>query len=259
MVFKKAYKKYQKKGVRGVARFAGKRIYKRYARGGMSKVISDVARLKNLINVEKKYIDQGYDQLVGQCNGNVLATTALDITPIPTQGVGVNQRTGQSIKMTSMTCYISVNMQTAQTVPCKIRFEMYKIIGNPQTNLTNVVTECYDINPITTIIDYLSVRDPNFYSDFKKIASKVVSFPPAQFVGNTLRQKTVRFKIKLNHHVRFNGSTTTLTDGQMVLMAFAETGNISATTVSTLPYVYNTVLNSGFAYQLSNRYFYVDN
>ena len=259
MPLKKIYKKYKKGGFRKVAKYGAKKVYSRYARGGIARVVSDVARLKSLVNVEKKYIDQGYDQLVGQCNGNISATTALDITPIPTQGVGVNQRTGQSIKMTSMTVYISINMQSAQTIPCKIRFEIYKIIGNPQTSLTNVVTECYDVNPITTIVDFLSVRDPNFYSDFKKVATKTVSFPPAQYSGNTLRQKTVRFNIKINHHVRFNNSTTTLTDGQLVLMAFAEAGNVSTATQSTLPYVYSNLINTGFAYQLSNRYYYVDN
>lgn len=258
-VLRKGYKKFRKGGVSRVAKYAGRKVYKRYARGGLSKVMSDVNRLKNLINVEKKYIDQGYDNLVGQCNANTLATTALDITPIPTQGVGVNQRTGQSIKLTSMTVFISINMQSAQTIPCKIRFEIYKIIGNPQTSLTNIITECYDTNPITTIVDYLSVRDPNFYSDFKKVATKIVSFPGAQYTGNTLRQKTLRFRIKMNHHVRYNNNTTTLTDGQLVLMAFAEAGNISTSTQSTLPYVYNNLINTGFSYQLSNRYYYVDN
>jgi len=259
MPLKKIYRKYKKGGIRKVAKYGAKRVYKRYAKGGIARVVSDVARLKALVNVEKKYIDQGYDNVVGQCNGNALATTALDITPILTQGVGVNQRTGQSIKLTSMTCYIAVNMQSAQTVPCKIRFEMWKIIGNPQTSLTNVITECYDANPITTIVDYLSVRDPNFYSDFKRIGSKTITFPGAEYAGNTLRQKTIRFNIKLNHHVRYNGATTTLTDGQMVLMAFAEAGNVSTTTVSTLPFVYGTGINTGFNYQLSNRYYYVDN
>lgn len=259
MVLQKAYRKYRKGGVAKVAKYAKRKVYNRYKKGGVQQVVRDVAMLKNLINVEKKYIDQGYDQLAGQCNGNTSGTTALDITPIPTQGVGVNQRTGQSIKLTSMTVFIAINMQSAQTVPCKLRFEIYKIVGNPQTSLTNVVTECYDVNPITTIVDYLSVRDPNFYSDFKKIATKTVSFPAAQYVGNTLRQKTLRFNIKLNHHVRYNNNTTTLTDGQLVLLCFCETGNLSTSTVSTLPYVYMTPINTGFAYQLSNRYYYVDN
>ena len=262
MVFKtarKAYRKYKKGGFRGVAKYAGRKVYRRYAKGGLSKVMSDVSRLKNLINVEKKYIDQGYDQVVGQCNGNTTGVTCLDITPLPTQGSGVNQRTGQSIKMTSMTSFISMNMQTAQTLPCKIRLEFYKIVGNPQTSLANVVNECYDVNPITTIVDYLSVRDPNFYSDFKKIATKYINFPPALYSGNTLRQKTIRVSFKISHHVRYSGSTTTITDGQIVMLAFAETGNLSNSIASTLPYVYNTAINTAFQYQMSNRYYYVDN
>ena len=263
MVFraaKKVYKKYKKGGVRKVARYAGKKIYNRYSSGGLSQVAKDVSMLKNLINVEKKYLDNTYSDSVGQVLGNLTGVVYKDITPIPVQNVAFNGRTGQSIKLTSATINIILNNQSAQRVGQKVRFEIYQVKGDPKT-LTGINNELYDINPLTTIVDYMSNRNPNNYGDFKLICRRKVYYPTEQHSGSgaAARQKTLKINLKLNHHLRFDKNSLTLVAGQIFIFAVTETGNSSIAIPSTLPNIANVAVNTGIDYDISARFYYVDN
>lgn len=57
---RKLSKKYQKGGIRKVAKYGAKKLYKRYSTGGLGQVVKDVAMLKGLVNTEKKYLDNTY-------------------------------------------------------------------------------------------------------------------------------------------------------------------------------------------------------
>jgi len=258
---RKVYKKYKKGGIRKVAKYGARKIYNRYSTGGMGQVVKDVAMLKGLINTEKKYLDASYSNTVGQCLGNSRGDNFQDITPIPTQNVTYNGRTGQSIKLVSATIQLIINNQATQRVKQKIRFDIYYIKGDPKT-ITGMNNELYDPNPLTTIVDYMSNRNPNNFSDFKKICSRVVYYPeePHSGSGAAARQKTLKINLKLNHHLRFDKNTNTLISGQIYIHAVTETGNCSlATAVTTLPYIQNTVINTGFTVNMWTRFYYVDN
>ena len=263
MVFraaKKVYKKFQKGGVRKVAKYAGKKVYRRYSSGGLSQVAKDVSYLKGLINVEKKYAEASYSNLFGQTNGNASGVVTIDVTPAPAQNVAFNGRTGQSVKLVSATMNIIINAQADQDTGCRIRFEIYSVKGDPKT-ATLCTTELYDSNPLTTIIDAMSNRNPNNYSDYKLICKRSVWMPATQHAGTipSQRQKNLKINLKLNHHLRFDKNTTTLVSGQIVIIAFADSGNASSLVASTQPYIQNPQVSTGFQYNMWTRFYYVDN
>lgn len=257
---RKVYKKYKKGGVRKVAKYAGKKIYRRYSTGGIGQVVKDVAMLKGLVNTEKKYLDNTYSDSVGQVLGNLTGVVYKDITPIPVQNVAFNGRTGQSIKLVSATINIILNNQSAQRVGQRVRFEIYQVKGDPKT-LTGINNELYDVNPLTSIVDYMSNRNPNNYGDFKKICTRKVYYPTEQHSGTgaVKRQKTLKINLKLNHHLRFDKNSLTLVSGQIFIYAVTETGNSSPAVASTLPNIANGDINTGIDYDISARFYYVDN
>lgn len=264
MVFKtarKVYKKYKKGGIAKVARYGAKKVYKRYARGGMGQVAKDVAMLKAMVNTEKKYIDNTYSNVFGQVNGNSSGAIPLDITIAPIQNVTYNGRTGQSLKLVSAQINIIINNQSATAVGTKMRFEIFYVKGDPKTAAV-AMSELYDANSLTTIIDYNSNRNPNNFSDYTKICSRTIWYPTENsgVAGSKQRMKTLKINLKLNHHLRFDKNSTTLLTGQIVILAFAETGNSSnVIPTTTLNYIQNTAVNTGFTYNMATRFYYVDN
>jgi hypothetical protein len=254
------YKKYKKGGVRKVAKYAGKKIYRRYSTGGVRQVVKDVAMLKNMLNTEKKYYDATFSDTLGQVNGNLSGATYKDLTPLPVQNVAYNGRTGQGLKLVSAQINIIVNNQSAQRTKQRIRFEMYYVKGDTKT-LAGISQELYDINPLTSIVDYMSNRQPNNMKDFKKICTRYIYYPSEDHsgTGSASRQKTLKINLKLSHHLRFDKNSLTLQSGQIFIFAVTETGNSSPAIPSTLPNIANVAVNSGFDFDISTRFYYVDN
>ena len=255
---RKLYRKYKKGGVRKVAKYTGKAVYNRYAKGGMGQLVKDVGMLKAMVNTEKKYFEQTYSSSFGQVVGNSTGCSFIDITPFPTQNVTYNGRTGQSIKLVSASLNIIINNQNAQRIGQNIRFEIYYIKGDPK-NLVAMGSELYDVNPLTTIVDYMSNRNPNNFSDFQKICVRKVFYPSEQHTAENSRQKTLKINLKLNHHLRFDKNSTGLISGQVYIFAVTESGNCSAVVTSTTPYIQNAATGTGFLYSMHSRFYYVDN
>jgi hypothetical protein len=262
MKYGKVARKYKKGGIRKVAKYAvkraGKAVYNRYAKGGIKQVVKDVSMLKALVNVEKKYVEAQYAGVVGQVNANVAGLYSQDITPIATQGIGYNQRTGQSYKLTGATIHLNFNEEANQDLPIYFRVELWKVVGNPQV-ATTAVTELYDVNPLTTIIDINSDREPNFYADYKKICSKRYKFPDQQYSSQAYRNLSCKIHLKLNHHIRLDKNSNTLNNGQIIMVVFASNGNTNSVTPSTLPYVANPTIKTGLDLSFFTRFYYVDN
>ena len=256
---RKVYKKYKKGGVKKAAKYVGKSVYNRYTKGGLYQVVKDVAHLKSLVNVEKKYYEGVYSNSFGQTLGNSTGAILLDITPTPTQNVAYNGRTGQSIKIVSAQLNIIINNQINQQCPTKLRFEIYYVKGDPKT-ASVALPELYDVNNLTTIQDFQSNRNPNNYSDYTKICTRMIYYPTAQFSSETTRQKTLKINLKMSHHLRFDKNSVSLISGQIFVLAMSESGNCSpATVTTTIPYVQNNGISTGFQYNLATRFYYVDN
>lgn len=107
----------------------------------------------------------------------------------------------------------------------------------------------------------MSNRNPNNFSDFQKICTRYVTYPeePHSGSGAASRQRTLKINLKLNHHLIFNKDSVGLIAGQIYICAFAELGNASPITASTLPYIANLNQSTGFQYNMHTIFYYVDN
>lgn len=245
----------------------GKRVYRKASKAkprkarkpaGVKKLANDVRILQRKVAGEKKIF---YSQLVpgtvlGQCNVNGDATWALDMTPRPPQGTGYGARIGRQIRLVSMSLQYQIIQQTTTNHPIRIRFYMVKIVGVPQ-NSTVMYQQFMVPNPITGVRDLMAVRNINYWKDYRVIKSWSCYLPQDQ-APNNLSIKTGRVNMKLNHYVNFDGDTTTVNDGQLMLFAFADAGNCGVTN-STLPNVAVQTYNTGCDVQTYTKFWFTDN
>ena len=242
---------------------------KRYTRKGagygtgvrLGKLRQDIALIKRSLNTEKKYIDTGEvaSTDVGQCSVNAVGNFVKDITPAPSVGTGFSNRIGKSIKVVAM----SLDYQIVQQSACagNRRFKLYvgTTVGEPQSALgaNSIQTDFMQINPITTMYDYMSNRDVNFMSRYKVLAVKTI-YLKSDSLANQQMIATGKCVMKLNHHIQFDDNTTTVTNGQLWYYIVADAGNAGSTN-STLSNVAVTTASTGGNLQTYSRFWYVDN
>uniref|UniRef100_UPI00404814E2 hypothetical protein n=1 Tax=Mariniflexile sp. TaxID=1979402 RepID=UPI00404814E2 len=203
-----AYKKFSKKAV--------KYVKKRYTRKGagyksgirFNKLIQDVKLIKNSLNTEKKYIDDGGTTgvPVGQQNVNGYGNQVLDITPINiTQGVGYSQRVGKSIKLVAMALQYQMEQQSATSGPRSFQLYICKTNGAPQTPAA-ILTNFMAINPITSVYDTMSNRNINYFKDYVVLKKQRIYMKADNITGQT-QLSTGKCVMKLNHHIQFVDNT----------------------------------------------------
>jgi len=257
-----ALKKYVKK----VAKKAGGMVKKRYFKGAgysrpnLATMVRDLALVKRSLNVEKKHIQSVISNNIdiGQTNANVNSGfSVVDITPVITQGVGYDQMTGNSVKLVSMALSLQIKQQSATAHPMKVRMVIVKTRGTPVAAGT-FGTNFYDVNPITGLTDFNSERNTNFFRDYQVVKSKILYLQPDPTSGEIMLNN-YKVIMKMNHHLKYNQNTTTLTDGQLLVGFFCDSGNKSTTTASTLANIPVLKINSGATIQYFTKYYYVDN
>lgn len=265
----KNWKSYAKKQV-GRAWRAGKRfVKKRYLRkGGLQNVMKDVAMLKSVINSEKLRYTIASSATspigVGQIAANAPGYYVADITPALTQGDGYNNRTGSSVKLHSANLRFLFTQQASTLSPLKFKIQIYKVVGNTNTTL-GAVSEIFSANPFTGMIDYNSTRNPDYFKDYKLVKTAYASIPldPASLTAQK-GLKEMRFGLKFkSHHLRWDKNTSVLTNGQLIMVVFCNSGNSSGTAPTITPYTSSTVpvqdINSGGLMNYYIDHFYYDN
>jgi len=172
---KRSFKKVAKKAWSGVKTLTGNR----YGRGtkqiitkGVPQLAKDVLALQKLINVEKKVFELTNTVNVGQVFANVNGIGIIDVTPNPAEGITYTTRNGRSIKLTGGTMNMQFSEQSAQNIRCRVKIQLIQVIGNPFSSGATMLSELYDVNPLTTIIDFNSDRNPNNFRQFKILATK---------------------------------------------------------------------------------------
>lgn len=234
--------KYVKKAWKAIKKYTGDR----YGRGwneistkGVSQMVKDINYLKSAINSEKLrfIINPGTSTTaLGQIAGNAPGYIAADITPTPTQGDGYNNRTGSSIKIHSSNYKFFFTEQSSTMSHLKFKIMIFRVNGNSTTTAT-AISEIFNANPFTGIIDYNSSRNPDYFKDYKLIKTKYADIPmnPASLVGQQ-GVKEIRFGMKLrNYHVRWDKNTSVITSGQLLMFIFCNSGNTGAVPTSA-PY-----------------------
>lgn len=245
-------KKFKKMG-RKPFRKGGKR-----PRAAVKKLSADVRLLKRKVAGEKKTFTDGLivASPVGQCNVNASSAWTQDLTPRPPTGTGYSERVGRSIKLVSMSVQYQISQQVNAINPIDIEIYIVRIVGAPG-NVTTLYNNFKQINPITGVTDLMSTRDLNFFKDYRVIKKIKVYLKQDQISGGQ-SIVTGRVNMKLNQYINFDQDTTTVTDGQLCMFAYASTGN-SGGSNSTLPNVINQNYASGAVIQTYTKFWYEDN
>lgn len=253
-----AFKKYAKKGATAVKKYVKKRYQKRTTGAVRTgRIARDVMMLKRMINVEKKYFQYPTNvSTIGQVLGNASGALALDITPTPAQGLGANQITGQSFKLTGAFLEMQLTQQSALHVPSHYIFEIWDVKGVPAASGT-VLSGLYNASTFSGVIDAYSTRNQDSFSDYRLMKRWKIAFPQDALSGNVI-VRTQQFALKMDKHIRLSSGAAPL-NGQMVMVVRGNYGNASTSTTSTLSNIGTTATNTGATLTFTAKYWFVDN
>lgn len=243
---------------------AKKMVRKPYRKGakrfptGVKKLANDVRLLKRQVAGEKKTFTDGLvvGSALGQCDVNSDSQWTLDMTPRPPVGTGYNARIGRSIKLVSMSVQYQVSQQVNAVSPINVDIYIVRIVGTP-TSVNTLYDNFMLPNPITGVRDGMSTRDLSYFKDYRVI-KKIRCYLPSDSASGTQSRVTGRLNMKLNQYINFDENSTTLTDGQLCMFAFASAGN-SGGTNSTLPNVIQQGNATGCVIQTYTKFWYTDN
>lgn len=233
--FRQFVKRTGRKAWKAVKKITGDRYgrgWKQISTKGIPQMVKDVQYLKSILNSEKQryVISPGTSTTgLGQINGNATGYITADVTPIPTQGDGYNNRQGASIKLHSSNFRFMFTEQGSTLSNLKFKVQIFRVLGKP-TTAAAAVLDIFNVNPFTGIVDYNSSRNPDTFKDYKLLKTAYSSIPmdPASLVGQQA-VKELRFGMRYrNNHIRFDKNTTTVTDGQLIMVIFCNAGNVGA-------------------------------
>jgi len=238
-----AFKKYAKRVVRRVARKVYGAAKKRYVKKGMPNVkniYKDVAMLKHLVNVEKKRFDVTLSNTVGVAQvagAGVSGAYATIITPFPLEGVTQSTRIGNSLKITSACIDLQFTQQASTVNRLKCR---WYIVCRPDNGFnytaSTSLTQFLEVNPFSTVNDYFSSRDPEYFTAMKVIKQGQVTLH-TDSVTSSRSNMQVKIPLKLNHHLKFNTDATNITTkNQFYLFVTASDGDVLTNTGAALLY-----------------------
>lgn len=248
MAFMQKAKKYAK----GVVKRGYKMAKKRYVKRGqpnMKNIMSDVKMLKQLVNVEKKRVD--FTQLTtlqfGALNGvGVSGAQCVNVVPVISQGTTNSTRNGNSVKLVSA----CLDVQFAQQLSCvndlKLRWVLICRPDNAASYSAATVQDTFlEPNPFSTVRDFYSNRDPEYYTAFRVIKQGVIDLKQDQISsGQTIVQK--KYPLKLNHHLKYNDNASTSTTKNAFFLLFTASGG-------------DIALSTGAQVGFNIRWYYTDN
>lgn len=220
----------------------GKRAYayakKRYVKKGhmnLGKVISDVARIKQLINVEKKRVPSIIldEQPVAQ-TGTGVNSSGYYFNPhifTTTQGDTNATRNGASIKPQSFHLDLRVKRDRGIS-DMKLKYEVFwipdqdKMTGIASTNVAKYYTP-------STFDGKYDTNAPRNFQDMKgfKTLRKGIVYIPADNAGSSVgyqtRMKTIGIGGKLTHHIKYDVGTDNVRHGSIGIVFTANKGDVA--------------------------------
>lgn len=239
--FNTTAKKYFKKQGKRALGYAKKR-YLPKGQLNVKQIAKDVMLLKSVINAEKKRLDSGLlsTTTVAQYSDNTGSAPSNsgyvfeDITPTIAQGLTIKTRNGASVKLHSGLLNFQFVQQANCNGPTRIRIFIIKIKNAVITPSLSELQKIFDANPVTLFNDYNSLRNPDNFSDYQVLAKRNVFVNPDAGNSNVAMMKDLQIRLALkNHHLRYDQDSTTLRDGQIVMIAFADSGNKGSATTTT--------------------------
>jgi len=217
----------------------------------MSRIVKDLAMLKHLVNIEKKRIDVTQSTAVAFAQSNTTgvsgAYSAL-LSPKPDEGVAQGQRIGQSIKLVSGCLDMQITQQANTLNALKVKYWLVKRADNSSNYSSALsISQFFEANPFSGVVDYYSARDPEFFTAFKVVKTGTMVLPQDQITTGTAI-KQIKVPLTFNDHLKFPtdlvGNTT---KNQFYLFVTCSGGDIAPAILSGATIVYNM------------RWYYTDN
>lgn len=253
------------------ARAAGRAIKRRYVhkKGGLKikQIVKDVSMLKSMVNAEKKRYDIAGETPLGQLNGATgQGLFVTDLTPVPQEGVTSTTRTGNSIRLHSAFFKAQFWHMASTTAPITGQLIFMRVWGPPVSNLTTFVNQIFNLNPFVlnagspAIVDLNSDQNPDYMRQYKIIKRKRFHIPIDSYAGvNVIKTISVGLKFP-KWHVRYQTDGGAVpTEGQLLMIALVDSGNISGTTASTLSNVPVSGTSTGLNFAYNMYEYYYDN
>lgn len=261
-----------KKLAQGAARTLRRRYLTEKKTVNVDKLALDVMLLKGLINVEKKKFiyTPSASALCGQSQGNNPGYFAEEITPVLPQGVGDQQRIGNSVKLFSAFYKLNFRNGTGgvgtQSAPVKLKWYLIEVKGEIKTPVA-LVQDLFlpnqwllAYNPLTPIYDTNSYMNPLTKSKYKihRSGTKMIS---GDTVANQSQQRSLNIKMKYNnYHVKYSADGSNVVEsGQLILVVLSSRGNSDPAVVSTLTGVIDTAVSTGMLVDRSYLSYIIDN
>lgn len=262
-LLKRVGKKVLKYGKKMVKRSAKKQVRRMRPAGWAPSLSSDVRMLKKLVNVEKKRVTLSYSNNIGQVANNTNSYNIIDITPNVSQGVQVAQREGASLKCVSYHVDMQLIHMSNTSAPVKGKVLMIINKGQPLVTVADLQSfygKMLNPNPFiggATIYDYNSPFNPDFYGRYKIIQSKSFYIQPDSITSQPI-YKTIKFGKKWQHHIRFDLNSTTILNGQILMITLVDGGNTGGVT-STLTGIPVAGPSTAITQNVNLTHYYVDN
>lgn len=268
-VARRAYRSKAGKAIRKVTR----QRYGTWRSPNVAAITRDVSMLKSMINAEKKRfnINATAQNQIGQYawNGTVNSNAyfVADWTPFPSQGATNSTRNGSSIKLTSSYIQLQLYQQSATQHPMKFRFYLIQVLGAYQAPAT-VATQFLQANKFiaaeqsgTAIYDYNSQRNPDYFGHYKVIARRDIYLMP-DATSSMVSIKDIKIPVKYGktgHHIRFQGDTSNISNGELVALIVADSGNAGGTAGGITTAAPVSAVNIGAIFQYDVVHYYYDN
>jgi len=201
-------------------------------------------------------------QLVGQVNVNQSGYYVADITPLAASSTTYGGRTGSSIRLKSSYIQMQLFGMSSTSANIKGRILIFKTDSyqsSPSTFVTNMLNLNTFVNGGFAIYDFNSSYNPDYFKEWKLIREKKFTFRPDNITNQNMIT-TLGFGLKYNrgqgHIIRYNKDSTTVIEGQIIMLILVDNGNIGATacTYTNVPVIAaNTGLNLN--YNIENYYY----
>lgn len=170
------------------------------------------------------------------------------IIPTISQGLTVNDRIGDCIKMVSFCLQIEVITQTP-TIYNDIHYKFYLVqqMRNPIFTTTTLIDQFLLPNIFTSVVDYNSDRNYEHFKDYKILGyiNGRMDSSKNDAGGQSIPRRQHKIARKTNVIMRYSKGTTTMIEGPIALIAVADYGDIATST--------------GLTFQASLRMYYIDN
>lgn len=264
-----------------VLRKAGQSVRRRYysrkkGQYKLANIVNDVKMVKSMLNTEKKhkaYAPNGSRSVAQIFSDGTTAGTGsghdiLDLTSpdfVPEQGVGQNQRTGSSIRVCSHVMRMQFWHETNTKGPRVVKIYIIRTQGdlalsiseflNPDTFIENAKP-----SGAGSVYDNNSRRNQDYYKQFRVLARRSIYIPADDVDGETVvKNVTIPLKFKRGNHFKFQGNTTTVSNGRTFMLLTCNAGNEGTGTPAGFTFIPTAEADTGVRYSYTNDYYYYDN